>query len=43
MKNWHIENKPGFLFIQIGMNGTSLKKGKRCLPNEYLDCEESIF
>ena len=43
MENGHIENKPRFLFIQIGLNGTSLKKDKKCLPNEHLDHEESIF
>ena len=42
MENGHIESKPRFLFIQIGLNGTSLKKGKSCLPNEHLDHEESI-
>ena len=39
MENGNIENKPRFLFIQIGLNGTSLKKGKRCLPNEHSDEE----
>ena len=42
MENGHIENKQRFLFIQIGLNSTSLKKGKRWLPNEHLDHEESI-
>ena len=42
MENGHIENKQRFLFIQIGTNGTSLKKGKRCMPNEHLDHEKSI-
>ena len=42
MENGYIENKQRFLFIQIGLNGTSLKKGERCLPNKYLDHEESI-
>ena len=42
MENGHIEDKQRFLFIQIGLNGISLKKGKKCLPNEHLDHEESI-
>ena len=42
MENGNIENKPRFLFIQIGLNVTSLKIGKRCLPNEDLDHEELI-
>ena len=42
MENGYIENKPRFLFIPISLNGTSLKKGKKCLPNEHLDHEESI-
>ena len=38
----HIENQKRFLFIQISLNGTSFKKGKRCLPNEHLNHEESV-
>ena len=41
-ENRHIENKQIFLFIQIRLNGTSLKKGKKCLPNEHLNHEKSI-
>ena len=43
MENGHIENKQRFLFIQIGLNSTCLKKGKRCLSNKHLDHEESIY
>ena len=43
MENGHVENKQKFLFIQIGLNSTSLKKGKRYLLNEHLDHEDSIF
>ena len=42
MEDRHIENKPRFLFIQTSLNGTSLKKGKRCLPNEHLNHKELI-
>ena len=38
----HIENQKRFLFIQISLNGTSLKKDKICLPDEHLNHEELI-
>ena len=43
MENGHIENEERFLFIQMGLNGTSLKKGQRHMPNEHSNHEQSIF